>query len=168
MINRGFYKSYFENTREAANERNIETSTPFDNVIHMTTVENERLKIVELKPRMKNVDVKFKLVDKGESREVHSKYNNESHKVASARVADGTAIVTMPLWDDKIEELEIGKTYVLENGFTGMYRGSLRLKMGRYSDIKEAEKPIREINKYHDKSSTERRRQNRAHYYMGY
>lgn len=134
----------------------------------MTTVENERMKIVELKPRMKNVDVKFKLVDKSEPREVHSKYNEETHELSSARVADGTAIVTMPLWDDKIEELKVGKTYILENGFTGMYRGSLRLKMGRYSDIKEAKEPIEEINKYHDKSSTERMHQSRAHYYMGY
>jgi replication factor A1 len=142
---------------------------PFDYVIHMNAViENERLKIVELKPKMKNVDIKFKIVDKDEPREVHSKHNKELHRVSSARVADGTGIVTMPLWDDKIDELKTGNTYILENGFTGLYRGSLRLKIGRHSEIKEAETPISKINKYHDKSADQKRYQQRAHYYMGY
>lgn len=130
-------------------------------------VENRRVKVVELRPRMKNIDIKFKLIEKGEPKEVFSKHNQEPHRVASARVADSTGIVTMPLWDETIDRLEEGKTYVLENGFTGIYRGSLRLKVGRHSEISEAKNAIKDINKYHDKSADRQGYQQRGHYFMG-
>ncbi|MHA2141385.1 MAG: hypothetical protein ACXADD_07770 [Candidatus Thorarchaeota archaeon] len=47
--------------------------------------------VAELKPRMKNVTISFKVMETGEEREVTSRGNGESHRVADAVVGDSTA-----------------------------------------------------------------------------
>ncbi|MHA1734921.1 MAG: OB-fold nucleic acid binding domain-containing protein, partial [Candidatus Thorarchaeota archaeon] len=56
--------------------------------------------VSELKPRMKNLTVRFKVLEKGEAREVASRKDGSTHRVMDAVVGDSTGIVTMPLWDD--------------------------------------------------------------------
>lgn len=65
--------------------------------------------ISELRPRMKSVTVTFKVIGKGEVREVISRRDRETHKVQDAIVGDCSAIITVPLWDDSIEEVKVGK-----------------------------------------------------------
>ena len=123
------------------------------------TYENEtsEVSIENLEPRMFNIDVTFKVIGIGEPREVTSRRSGESHTVADATVGDDTGIVTMPLWDDKIQDLESGKTYELKNGKTGLFRGYLRLKIARESEIKESENEIEAVNYEVDKSEREYR-----------
>jgi replication factor A1 len=123
--------------------------------------ESPEAKIEELKPGLKQVTVLFKVVEKGEVREVVSRRSMETHRVADSTVGDETGTVKVPLWDDSIETIEIGKTYRLENGYTGLFRGNLQLKMGRHSELKESEKDIETVNRdvdlsakdYHDSQS---------------
>ncbi|MFO7836584.1 MAG: hypothetical protein R6V83_08015 [Candidatus Thorarchaeota archaeon] len=102
--------------------------------------------VSELKPKMKNVNIRFKVVDKGEAREVTSNSDGSKHRVLDATVGDSTGTVVVPLWDDSIEEVETGKTYNLENGYTGTFRNQLRLKIGKYSELEEADEEIEEVN----------------------
>ncbi|MFX1416794.1 MAG: hypothetical protein ACFFC0_08270, partial [Promethearchaeota archaeon] len=62
--------------------------------------------VAELKPRMKNVTISFKVMETGEEREVTSRNDGESHRVLDAVVGDSTAVVSVPLWDAKIDEVE--------------------------------------------------------------
>lgn len=111
--------------------------------------------ILELRPRMKNVTVTFKVIGKGEVREVNSRRDGETHRVQDAIVGDSSAIVTVPLWDDSIEEVKVGKSYILENGHTGLFRYNLRLKIGRYGEINEAENEVEKVNEETDMSVEE-------------
>ena len=131
-----------------------------------TTEEATEVQIEELKPRMKNVTVIFKIVDKGEVREVTSRHTGEIHLVADATAGDPTGIVTIPLWDDSVTNIEIDKTYKLENGYTGLFRGNLQLKIGRYSTINEAESEIETVNRDVDMSAEEHHRPRTRHYYQ--
>ncbi len=124
--------------------------------------------VADLKPRMKNITITFKVIEKGEAREVTSRRDNETHRVADAVVGDSTGIVTIPLWDDTIERLEVGSTYLLKNGYTGLYQGFLRLNIGRYGEIEDAEEPIEEVNQEVDMSATEHEREYRPRSYGGY
>jgi ssDNA-binding replication factor A large subunit len=136
-------------------------------VIEMT-YENEKaeVSIVNLEPRMHNIDVAFKVIGISEVREVTSCRSGESHTVADATVGDYTGIVTMPLWEDMIEEIESGKIYDLKNGKTGLFRGHLRLKFARESEIRESDNEIDAINYEIDKSEREYKR--RRPRYGGY
>jgi replication factor A1 len=111
--------------------------------------------VAELKPRMKNVTITFKVVEKGEAREVTSRRDNSSHRVLDATVADSSGSVQVPLWDDAIEDVEAGKTYVLKNGYTGLFRGNLRLNIGKYGELSEAEEELEEVNTENDMSAEE-------------
>lgn len=120
--------------------------------------------VSELRPRMKNLTVLFKVIEKGEAREVVSRKDQSSHRVLDAIVGDGTAIVTMPLWDDTIDQIESDKSYKLENGYTTLFQGHLRLNIGRYGVLSEAEEPIESVNMELDMSEQEHERPERRYY----
>ncbi len=101
--------------------------------------------IEDLKPREKGLDVVFKVVDKGEPREVTSKLDGSTHKVSDVLVGDSTGTVILTLWDDKIDAVEEGKSYKLENGYTSLFKSSLRLNVGRYGKLESSDEDI-EVN----------------------
>lgn len=111
--------------------------------------------VAELKPRMKNVTITFKVIEAGEVREVTSRNDGETHRVADVKVADSTGCVQVPLWDDAIEKAAPGTTYTLKNGYTGLFRGNLRLNVGKYGELSEAETAIEEVNLENDMSAEE-------------
>jgi replication factor A1 len=110
------------------------------------TEEKDEIKIKDLEPRMNNLVTTFKVVSIGEPREVNSRHSYETHRVADATVGDETGVVLVPLWNESIEEMVIGKTYRLEDGFTGLFRGTLQLKIGRNSKVTDAKHEIETVN----------------------
>ncbi len=102
--------------------------------------------VEQLRPRMKNLTVTFKLVEIGEPRDVKSRADGEEHRIADAVVGDSTGVVVMPLWDQSIDEMQVGQTYVLKNGYTTLFKGYLRLNIGRYGEVSGSETPIEEVN----------------------
>ena len=98
--------------------------------------------VSELKPRMKNVTISFKVISIGEQREIESRRDGSSHRVCDITVGDASGIVQVPLWDDTIDAVEEGSTYNLTNGYNGLFRGNLRLNVGRYGKLEAAEEGI--------------------------
>jgi len=111
--------------------------------------------VAELKPRMKNVTISFKVISIGEQREIESRRDGSSHRVCDITVGDSSGIVQVPLWDDTIDAVEEGSTYNLTNGYTGLFRGNLRLNVGRYGKLEAAEEGIEEVNMEVDMSAEE-------------
>ena len=123
--------------------------------------------VAELKPRMKNITITFKVVAIGEEREVTSRNDGATHRVADATVGDSTGCVQVPLWDSSIDDMKAGSTYTLKNGYTGLFRGNLRLNIGKYGEIAEAEEAIEEINEEVDMSAEEHEDYRRRRSYGG-
>ncbi len=98
--------------------------------------------IGDLKPRDKSIDLVFKVVSKGETREVTSRLGGSTHKVSDVLVGDATGTVILTLWDDRIDEVEEGKCYKLENGYTSLFKNSLRLNVGRYGKLEPSEEDV--------------------------
>jgi replication factor A1 len=115
---------------------------------------------------MKSLNITFKVVEKGESREVTSRRDGETHRVVDAVAGDSTGTVILSLWDDFIDTVNVDTTYRLENGYTSLFQGHLRLNIGRYGKIEEAEKSIDEVDMDNDLSATEHERPRRS--YGGY
>jgi replication factor A1 len=111
--------------------------------------------VAELRPRMKNISITFKVMEMGEARDVTSRRDDTDHRVLDAIVGDSTGTVTVPCWDDTIDIMKEGETYTLTNGYTGLFRGNLRLNIGRYGKLEEANEPIEEVNQEVDMSAEE-------------
>jgi len=111
--------------------------------------------MAELKPQMKNLVISFKVMELGEEREVTSRHDDSTHRIADAIVGDSTGTVTVPLWDANIDSVEVGKTYTLKNGYTGLFRRNLRLNIGKYGELSDAEEPIEEVSTDNNMSAKE-------------
>ncbi|MGD9396634.1 MAG: single-stranded DNA-binding protein [Candidatus Thorarchaeota archaeon] len=109
--------------------------------------------IAELKPGMKSVNITFKVMNTSEEREVESRKTGETYRVVDAQVGDSTGVILMPIWNETIDEIEEGVTYNLSNGYTGLFRGNLRLQLGKFGSIAAAEEPIDEVNSEMDMSA---------------
>lgn len=67
-------------------------------------------------------------------------------RVTEALVGDDSGTVLMTLWEETIDELDVGKTYTLTNGYANLFRGSLRLTIGRMGSVEESEEDVGEVN----------------------
>ena len=111
--------------------------------------------IAELKPGMKSVNITFKVMSTSEERSVDSRRDGETYRVIDATVADSTATIMMPIWNETIETIKEGETYRLTNGYTGLFKGNLRLQLGKFGSIASAETSIEEVNEALDMSAEE-------------
>ena len=103
------------------------------------------MKISELRPFAKKVELTIKAIGKNEVREVQSKLDNSTHKVTEAVVGDDSGTILLTLWDDAIDKVEVGKTYKIANGFTSLFKNSLRLNLGRYGELTDSDETV-EVN----------------------
>ena len=121
----------------------------------------EMMKVSELRPRSRNVNINVKVLEKGEVREVESRRDGSSHRVSESKVGDETGVVLLTLWDDSIDKLEEGRTYQIKNAYTTLFKGNIRLNIGKYGNFEEIDLDIPEVNENNnvsDKFYEDRRR----------
>lgn len=112
----------------------------------MVSSEEVYVKTGDLKPSLRNLNIIVKTVSVGEPRLWTSRRGGPERKVAEALVGDETGSVLLTLWDDQINFVEENAVYEIRNGYTSLFKGSLRLSIGRYGTIKSSEKTIEEVN----------------------
>ena len=112
------------------------------------------MKISELSPFDRKLQVLFVVVEKSESRSIVSRKTNEEHKLADIIVGDDSGIVTCTLWDETIDRVAEGKTYVLKNGYVNVFQGQMRLALGKWGSIEDTEEEISldSVNSENDRS----------------
>ncbi len=93
--------------------------------------------IEELRPNMRGLNLKVRCASKNEEREGFSRKTGEDFRVIESLVGDETGSVLLTLWNEHIDQIEVGKAYLLSNVYTSIYRNSLRLNVGRYGNIEE-------------------------------
>ena len=114
---------------------------------NMTIQEDEMVKVGDLTQYSRSVNTIVKIISKTEPREVTSRADRSIHRVCEALVADDTGSIYMTLWDEKIEELEDGAILEITNGYINLFRGSMRLNLGRYGSYKVLDDaPFEDIN----------------------
>jgi replication factor A1 len=109
--------------------------------------------IAGLEPGMKGVNITFKVMSTSEEQSVESFRDDGAHRVLDAVVGDSTAIVLMPFWDETIDTIKEGETYTLTNGYAGLFKGSLRLHLGKFGSIASTDAPIDKVNTELDMST---------------
>jgi replication factor A1 len=106
----------------------------------------ELVKVKDLTPDSKAVNTIVKVVSKGEVRSVTGRDYN-IRRVADALVGDDTGCLYLTLWENKIDEIAEGTTLRIVNGYINLFRGNMRLNIGKYGSFEALEEaPISEVN----------------------
>ena len=112
------------------------------------------VKVGELTPTSRAVNVIAKTVSKSEVRNIAAGRDGAPHRVSDALVGDDTGCVYLTLWDDNIEKVKEGDTVNVKNGYINLFRGNMRLNVGRYGTLEIAEQPFEgEVNTENNLSS---------------
>ncbi len=111
-------------------------------------------KVGELTPQSRAVNVTSKVVSKSEIREIPMGRDGAAHKVCDALVGDETGVVYLTLWDDNITKVNEGDTIRVENGYVTLFKGNMRLNIGKYGKLEAASEPLTaEVNTENNVSS---------------
>ena len=111
-------------------------------------------KVGELTPQSRAVNITAKVVSKTEIREIPMGRDGSPHKVSDALVGDETGTVYLTLWDDNIEKMNEGDSVRVENGYVTLFKGNIRLNIGKYGKIELAAVPLDvEVNTENNVSS---------------
>ena len=99
-------------------------------------------KIAELTPQSRAVNVTAKVVSKTETRDIPMGRDGSAHKVCDALIGDETGSVYLTLWDDNIEKVKENDTLRIENGYVTLFKGNIRLNIGKYGKLQPAPQPL--------------------------
>ncbi len=100
----------------------------------MSSDDNEvdMVKIGNLTQYSRKVYTVAQVISKTEEREVTSRSDMSTHKVAEALIADETGSIYLTLWDDVLDQVEDDQIMNIKDAYVNLFRGSMRLNLGRY------------------------------------
>jgi replication factor A1 len=84
---------------------------------------------------MKRVEVEASVVDKGDTRQVQSRYKDEMYNVADAMVQDETGTIKLTLWNEQIDMVNVGDNIKIENGYVTSFKSEIQLNVGKYGKL---------------------------------
>ena len=84
---------------------------------------------------MKRVTVEAKVVEKGDPREVKSRYKDETYQVAAATIADETGSIKLTLWNEQIDQVKVDNKVKIENGYVTSFKGEVQLNVGKFGKL---------------------------------
>ena len=91
--------------------------------------------IKDLTDGMKRVSVEGKVVEKGDAREVKSKYKDETYRIVDAVIADESGSIKLTLWNEQIEQVNVGDNIKIENGYVTSFKGETQLNVGKFGKM---------------------------------
>jgi replication factor A1 len=105
-------------------------------------IELKEMKISELTPFVRRLQVRFVVIEKGESRTITSKKTNEEHTLADIKIGDETGTIILTLWDGTIDQVSEGSTYIVKNGYINVFQQHMRLALGKWGTLEKSEDTI--------------------------
>ncbi|MEM0313929.1 MAG: hypothetical protein QW056_02220 [Candidatus Bathyarchaeia archaeon] len=100
------------------------------------------VKVGELTPTSRAVNVMAKVVSKSDTRSIASGRDGAPHTVCDALIGDETGCIYLTLWDDNIAKVNVGETIKVGNGYVSLFKGSMRLNIGRYGSLEVSNEPL--------------------------
>ncbi len=92
------------------------------------------MKISELRDGMRRIDIEGIISEIPEPRNVTLRTGQEA-RVADCILQDASGTVTLSLWNEDIDKVQVGSKIKIENGYTNSYRGEVKLNVGRYGQL---------------------------------
>jgi replication factor A1 len=92
------------------------------------------MNIAELKPGMNTVNLKAKISELKEPREIMTKFGTTIDLI-EATLEDDSGSIKLTLWGKQAEGLEEGQEVEIKGGFTKEFRDELQLGIGKAGSI---------------------------------
>lgn len=93
-----------------------------------------RLKVTDLRDRTSVDEIELEIIDKEEPRDFQSQ-SGSSGQVCNATGKDDTGEVTVTLWNEEIDLVDVGETIRITNGWAKEYQGEIELSAGKYGEL---------------------------------
>lgn len=94
----------------------------------------------DLVPGMDNVDIEVEVADVSKPKKI-TMSSGAKRDVLELEVKDRTGAIALTLWDDKIiQDLKVGDSLQIRNGYVTSYRGEWRINVGRYGEIEQTKR----------------------------
>jgi len=90
-------------------------------------------KVSELVARMGKVELTGTITKKDDPR-TFDKFGKPG-KVANAKIKDDSGEVTLTLWNDQVDQVNVGDVVAVHNGWVSEYRGELQLSTGKFGTL---------------------------------
>ena len=91
------------------------------------------MKISELEPRQSKIEIECEVVEKGEVKEF-DKFGKKI-RLCNAKVKDESGEITLTLWNDEIDNVQVGDQIKIINGYCNEFQGEKQLTAGRFGKI---------------------------------
>ncbi len=117
---------------------------PKKDIIEPEMQEDKELKMIKIKdltPSSKKVNLIGKCVELGEIREVAG-----NKRVMEVKFADETGVVILTVWNEAIEKMKEGESYKIINGYTSVYQEKIQLNAGKYGKIGVSKQKVELVN----------------------
>ena len=89
--------------------------------------------IKDLQARQGKIDLEAEVIEKETPREF-AKFGKVG-KVCNAKIKDDTGTVKLTLWNEQADQVNLGDTIKITNGFVGEWQGELQLSTGKFGTL---------------------------------
>lgn len=96
------------------------------------------MEIKDLEPRQGKVDLVAEVSEKGDIREFE-KFGKKG-RVCSAKAKDASGEIILSLWNEQIDDIDIGDTIEITNGYVSEFQGEKQLTTGKFGKLKVIKK----------------------------
>jgi len=91
------------------------------------------MKISQIRPDSRGIELTGKIISIGDVRNVQTRYGPA--RVAQATLKDETGSIVLNLWRDQVDLVRIGDTVRIRNAFVRTFRDRMELNVGRDGSI---------------------------------
>ncbi|MFH1107351.1 MAG: DNA-binding protein [Candidatus Micrarchaeota archaeon] len=91
------------------------------------------MKISELKPGATNVEVKGEIVELEQPREINKM--GRTLRVANASLKDASGTITLTLWNDSIDQVQVGSVVHITNAYVNTWQDKTQLTLGKFGKM---------------------------------
>lgn len=91
------------------------------------------MQIAELSNGSSKVNITAKVVEKGKTREVNTRFGQ--NQVSEATIEDASGSIILVLWGDEILKINEGDSIKIENGYVKEWNGTLQLSVGKFGKL---------------------------------
>jgi replication factor A1 len=102
----------------------------------------EYAKVGDLKPGFRDLKMVLKVLDIGVQRAVSFRRDRYQHTITEVLVGDETGSVLLTLWDNQVNNLSVGDVFEIKRGYSSLFKGYLRLNIGRHEIPVKLDKEI--------------------------
>ena len=96
------------------------------------------MELSELKPKQGQVEIVGEITEIGETREF-SKFG-KAGRVATAMIQDSSGKMKLTLWNEQIDQVKVGDSVKISDGYVGEWQGEKQLSTGRNGTLEVVKK----------------------------